>query len=71
MIPFTYLGIIIDAELIVQKEVVPTLISMKDMVVNGLDISTKERYICWEKKKQKLQLEKYFLIHELSPSDFQ
>lgn len=70
-IPFTALDLVIDVEFIVLEESVPTLMSMKDMISNGLHISIQHKYICFGMKKQALKFENYFLIHKWSPADLQ
>ena len=51
------------------KENVPTLLSMKDMIVNGLDLGIQEHVVTYNGRQQNLFFENYFLIHRWQPTD--
>lgn len=62
-IPFPNLGLIIDVCFLLMTGNVPTLLCMKDMIDNNLDISLQHRTITHEGRKQQLRLENYFLVY--------
>lgn len=62
-VPFTVLRIIIDVDLLILSEDVPALLSMKDMVLNRLDIGIQKRHVTFVRRTQNLSMENYFLIH--------
>lgn len=61
-IPFTKLNLIIDVDFSIIEDETPSLLSNKDMITNGLDISLPGRYIYIGKFRQPLMFENYFLI---------
>lgn len=63
------LGIIIDVEFLILKEKVLSLLSMKDMVTNKLDISIQDGHITFSGSKQPLAMENYFLMHRWNTRD--
>ena len=68
-IPFKDLGIIIDVKFLILKDKIPSLLSMKDMLDNGLDLSIQGRYITLGNRKQDLHFQNYFLIHRWMPHE--
>lgn len=62
-IPFTQLDLVINVDFMMLKENVPTLISVPDIILNGLDISVQRRHVSLGKRTQQLSMEKYFLVH--------
>ena len=48
---------------------VPTLLSLKDMLDNGLDISIQQKRIKYGDRHQELYLHNYFLIHKWAPDE--
>jgi len=68
-IPFTKLKLIVDVNFQIVNDNVPTLLCMKDMVQNGLDISIQKSEISYKHRKHPLILENYFLIHRWKPED--
>lgn len=68
-IPFADLNIVIDVKFQIVSDKVPSLLSMKDMKDNGLDISIQNEEISFKHHYQKLTMENYFLIHRWQPSD--
>lgn len=62
-LPFEQLGIIIDVDSLIIEENIPYPLSMKDMLLNGLDISIQEQEISIQVRKQKLTMENYLLIY--------
>lgn len=63
------LEILVAVLLSVIKEDIPTLLFVKDMINNGLNISTQLRYIRWVRTCYSLSMENYFLIHRGRPDD--
>ena len=68
-ISFVELGIIVDVDFEVMKDECPTLLSNKDMIINGLDISLQGCYLHVGPLKQRLKLENYFFLHKWSARD--
>lgn len=68
-IPFKKLHTIIVVQFLVLSGRVPTLLSMRDMAENDLDISLKGRFISHNGWKQLLALENFFLIRRWRASD--
>lgn len=62
-IPFGDLGLVIDVTFTILEEDVPSLLSNRDMIDNGLDLSLQGRYLYKGSRKQPLALENYFLIY--------
>lgn len=50
-IPFTQLNLLVDVPFPIIPTDVPTLLSMRDMVINGLDISIQVKYLTHDKYK--------------------
>lgn len=65
-IPFTYLEVKIDVQFLMITEDIPSLLSMKDVVENGLEISIQGIFVSLGLKCHKLAMENYFLIHRWS-----
>ena len=63
-IPFNKLGIIIDVDFIVLGCNCPSLLSNKDMLTNGLDISIQGKFLYMGDRRQPLTLKNYFFIYE-------
>lgn len=68
-IPFPAVCIIIDVEFLIMSGNVPTLQSMRDMLVNNLEVSILGRTIRCGDMSQPLGMENYFLIHTWSLDD--
>lgn len=68
-IPFSDLGLVIDVDFVIINEEVPSLLSMKDMYTNGLDLSIQGRYVSLANRRHKLAFENFFLIHRWSTRD--
>ncbi len=68
-IPFTDLNLVIDVEFTIMKDNVPTLLSMKDMKDNGLDLSIQKEELYYKHLTQQLSMENYFLIHRWGKGD--
>lgn len=68
-IPLVDLLIIIDVHFLLFVEELPTLLSMKYMLQNGLYISLQDSQISFARRKQELKLENCFIIHQWKPSD--
>ena len=68
-IPFKSLNLIVDVKFQSLKYNVPTLLCMKDMIQNGLDISIQKKEIRYKNPSHPLHFENYFLIHKWNPGD--
>ena len=68
-VPFSDLDLWIDVKFRIVNTKCPTLLSLKDMIQNGLDISIQERTISFKHKRQSLTFENYFLIHRWRSQD--
>ena len=68
-IPFIELGIVIDVRFRIMRDRCPSLLSLKDMISNGLDLSIQEKTISIGDEKQSLLFENDFLKHKWSPKD--
>lgn len=68
-VPFKDLNLVIDVNLQIVPDNVPTLLSNKDMYDNGLDISIQDHTITYKHLVQPLAFENYFLIHRWTPGD--
>lgn len=68
-IPFNDLRLIIYVDFLLISEDVPSLLSMKGLVENGLDISIHDNYVSLWRWKKRLKMSNYFLIHEWRPTD--
>lgn len=66
-IPFKSFCLVIDFDFLLVADQVPKLLIMRRMIRNGLDISIQQAHVTHGLKKQRLKLDKYFLIHEWSP----
>lgn len=67
-IPLRDLSIIIEVEFLILAEATPSLLSIKDMLMNNLDISILWRYISLGPRRYNLKVENYFLIHQWTPN---
>lgn len=66
---FNYLQLMIDVEFLLLDDQVPTLLSMRDMIRNGLEISMQQAHSTHMTKKQRIKLDNYFFFHEWYPHD--
>lgn len=66
---FKDLRLVIDVEFLIMSDDIPTLLSMRDLAVNNLDISLQKSTISLAERSLKLKFENYFLINEWSPKD--
>lgn len=66
-IPLRKLNIITDVDLFLLSENVPSLLSMKDMVENGLDISIQDCTERYGDRTQALSVENYFYRTRVVP----
>lgn len=58
-----------DVEFLVLRDDVPTLLCMRDMVKNKLDISIKDSCLKFEGKIEPLIMRNYYLIYSWKPDD--
>lgn len=68
-IPFRDLELIIDVWFTVINQDVPTLLSMRDMVTNGLGISIQKCHVHFRGRVHQLGMRNFFLIHTWAPTD--
>lgn len=68
-IPFSELDIWLDVKFRIMEFDCPSLLSMKDMVDNGLDISIQKKWVSYKHKRKEPVFENYFLIHRWNASD--
>jgi len=68
-IPFVDLGIVIDVKFKILRDSCPNLLSLRDMIVNKLDISIQDKTVSFRHKIQSLLFENDFLKHKWSPED--
>lgn len=68
-IPFNKLGLVIDVDFAIINSDIPTLLSNKDMIDNGLDLSLQGHYLHIGPLRQPLSLENYFLVYRWSADD--
>ena len=68
-VPFKDLNLVIDIKFRIVKDNVPTLLAMKDMVENGLDISIQRRVVKYKHLEHPLHMENFFLIHRWGRGD--
>ena len=68
-VPFKDLNLVIDVTFQILDSNVPTLLSMKDMHDNGLDISIQDKVVKYKHLLQPLAFENYFLVHRWQPGD--
>lgn len=70
-IPFVDLNLQIDVEfLLLDDPNVPSLLSMRDMARNGLDVSLQKKLVTFAGKEQKLQMINYSIIHIWLPHEW-
>lgn len=62
-IPFPGIGITIDVDLKILEADTPSLLSNKDMIENGLDISMQGDYLHVSGLRQQLRLDNFIFIH--------
>lgn len=62
-IPFNALRLIIDVTFSIMEQDTPSLLSNKDMIDNGLDVSLQGRYLHVGQRRQPLSIENYFLVY--------
>ena len=69
-IPLKNIRVIIDIKFhIIMQSTVPSLLSNRDMIVNGLDLDIQEPCLIFEGKKEPLELKDFFLIYNWSPEE--
>lgn len=68
-IPFKTLDLWIDVQFRIMPFDCPSLLSMKDMIDNGLDLSIQNKWISYKHKLQDLIFENYFLVHRWNAWD--
>lgn len=68
-IPFNELAVVIDVDFTLLNGDSPCLLCTRDLILNGLDISLKERTMSFQNGVQSVELENYFLIHRWGPED--
>lgn len=62
-ISFNELSMIIDVDIYILEEDVPSFLSNKDMAENGLDVRLQGKYLQFGPLREPLNLENYFLVH--------
>lgn len=62
-IPFTGLKLFIDVVFLVLRQCIPTLMSIQDIIFNGLDLSLQQKYVSHGTRVHKLAMENLFLFH--------
>lgn len=67
-VPFNYLYVIIDVYFPVIEKIVPTLLSMKDILENSLDIWIEGQYVNLG-EHYLLTMENFSVIHRWYPKD--
>lgn len=68
-IPFTGLGVVINATIYILSDPVPSVLSMKDMIDNNLVIYILERVIKRKERTQDIAFENHFLLYRWLRSD--
>lgn len=68
-IPFKGIKLVIDVAFFLLTDDVPTLLSTRDMLRNGLNISIQHAHIMHGGMRQDLKVENYFLMHERKPDE--
>lgn len=68
-IPFKNLNIVIDLRFQILDNYIPSLLSMKDMIENGLGNNIQSNPVTNKNFKQELAFENLFLIHRCNPAD--
>lgn len=66
---FTGLGIIIDFEFLLVSSAIPSIVSMKDMLDNGLDISILDATVLLNGRSHQVTILNVFLIHTWDPNN--
>lgn len=62
-IPFVDLRAVMDVDVSIFAKNFLSLLSLRDMYKNGMDLSIQGRYVSLETKKQLLHFENFFLFH--------
>lgn len=65
-VPFKYLNVVYQYALYGNRERYPSLLSVHNMLNNGLDISIQVCYLSLEEWREPLTVKKYFLTHSRS-----
>lgn len=60
---------VIDVSFLLLADKVPILLSIRDMIKNGLYLSLQECVLKYKGRRHGLSMEKYFLIHRWTPGD--
>lgn len=68
-IPFINLGAVMDVDFLIIVEYIPSLLSLRDMYKNGMDLSIQGRYISLCTRRQQLHFENFFLVHRWTSKD--
>lgn len=68
-IPFKELELVIHVKFRLMENDCPSLLSLKDMIENHLDISIQGKYLTYNGKRMKLSFKNGFLVHQWSPTD--
>lgn len=68
-VSFKHLDVIIDVYFLFISEDIPTLLSRKDLVDNGSDVSIKGWYVSLKEGRHPLAMENYFPVHRWNPTD--
>lgn len=68
-ITFLEMGITIDVKWLIFRESIPSLMSMKDMIDNKLDLSFQGRHLKFAGKLQPMKPINYLKIHECIPDN--
>lgn len=68
-IHFKGLRKIIDVDFLLLDDAIPSLLLMRDMVKNGLDISLLKRHVSYGGRTHMLQMKNYFVIHTWEPEE--
>lgn len=68
-VPFRDLNLTIDVDFMLVSGSIPSLLSLRDVYENGLDISLQRQMITFRDKCQKLDFDNFFLIHNWTPND--
>lgn len=69
LVPLKYLWLLMDVECIIRGDSILTLISNRDMVINGLDIAIHQCHITLSDNVQTLEMCNFFRIHLWSLTD--
>lgn len=68
-IPFAGLHLVLDVDFLVIDKEIPTMMCLRDMYENDLDISIQEKYVSYGELRYPLNTENYFLTHRWVKSD--